>query len=122
MQSIHVMESKKHLRYIHNVTLRTTDNTHYHIYCKKIAVYSMVGIKRRIIPRGIDIKELKTIKLEKAGIVFSNRSSTKMLALNPAVFYWDDIMKLTREHILMNAQLLDKLWEMRGKRIKSQGK
>ena len=39
MQSIHVTESKKHLCYIHNITLRTTDNEYREILKNSIEAY-----------------------------------------------------------------------------------
>ena len=48
-------------------------------------------------------------KLEKAGIIFTERSSAKFIYINPAISYLRDLSKLAKEHILANKKLYDKL-------------
>jgi HTH domain. len=47
--------------------------------------------------------------LEEAGIVFTERSSTKFIYMNPAVSYLRDLSKLAKEHILANKKIYDKI-------------
>jgi DNA-binding MarR family transcriptional regulator len=51
----------------------------------------------------IDEKTLITNikKLEDAGIVFTERSSTKFIYRNPAIFHFNDLVKLVREQFLL---------------------
>lgn len=51
----------------------------------------------------------KITKLENAGIIFSNRSSTKILTLNPSIFYFNEVIEITKKHILLIAHKSGKM-------------
>ena len=50
-------------------------------------------------------------KLEEAGIVSTERSSTKFIYLNPAIFYFNDLLKSVREQFLIVEGLHRKISE-----------
>lgn len=62
------------------------------------------------IPERTLIENVK--KLEEGGLVFTRRSSTKFIYLNPGIYYFQDFLKLTREHFLLNERLYKKIEEM----------